>query len=148
MRREVAGKKPLTNQVKSHYLWIFEELSSNKDYYKKEPKNLFKFWVLGLSLRQIEHYVGISKSSLSITFRKAFGEDYSKHFRHNIYSSVLKEAKTRRDREQIIAWCKKASLEDMISVIGDEGANKKYYSRGQMSAARDRKTKELKTDEY
>jgi len=123
----------------SHFQWIFDELSTNHKYYTDNPKELFKFWLLGLSLRQLEHYLSrnICKSSLSCLFIREFGADYASAMRFNIFTSVLREGNTRRDEESIVEWCKKLTLNNMLKVIQDD--TMKYRSTGQLKAIETRK---------
>jgi hypothetical protein len=123
----------------SQFQWAFDELSTRHDYYIKHPRELFKFWLLGLSLRQLEHCLSrnICKSSLSCLFRNEFGEDYASTMRFNIFTSVLREGKSRRDKESIIQWCKMLTLDNMLKVIQDDTT--KYRSTGQLKAIETRK---------
>lgn len=126
------------SSTESAFHWMFEEISTNRTYYIAHPRELFKFWLLGLSLRQLEHCLSrkICKSSLSGLFIKEFGKDYAKDMLFNIFSSVLREGNRRRDKDSIVNWCKKLTLEEMLTAIKDDTT--RYRSAGQLNAIQHR----------
>lgn len=96
-------------------------------------KEIYREYIKGKSLRELEKIYGISKSQLSVIFKKKFGDNYTKMKNDYGLRSILNEYKgilNNRDKKKLEEWIKEN--EDLILESDLNNVDTKLYTDKQL----------------